>query len=141
MKPYTPFITSPTFIHTLISAAAVPSDANVKGTLNKRGGEVNYLVNCRRLNWDDGSSDYSAEYMAWYPNVKNSLNRQRPIRFPKDIETGQLAVRLPIENSFIRVLGANAQCMGGFLDWEGRQQDIHVKDSGATVQTHIDTDC
>lgn len=65
-------------IPSFISAAVVPNVAPRNATLDKRGGEVNYLANCLRYDFVAGSGGYQASYMAWYSNVDNSLNRERP---------------------------------------------------------------
>lgn len=77
MKLSTLFITSLSFIPSLIAAASIPDVAPRNETLAKRGGEVNYLSNCARVDiskWPPPS--YSASYIAWYSNVDNSQGGQ-----------------------------------------------------------------
>lgn len=73
MRLLTLFITTLTIIPSFISAVAVPTVAPRNETLVKRGGEVNYLANCKRYN-DEDDVDYAASYVAWYANVDNSLS-------------------------------------------------------------------
>lgn len=60
-----------------IVAAALPDFVPRNETIAKRGGEVNYLADCSRLLLSSGDS-YQASYIAWYSNVDNSQNEQRP---------------------------------------------------------------
>lgn len=74
-------ITALSLIPSLISAIALPADVVVprnetSSDLEKRGGEVNYLSNCWRVNVNNNG--YYASYVAWYSNVDNSQNGQRP---------------------------------------------------------------
>ncbi|KAG9044351.1 hypothetical protein FS837_008285 [Tulasnella sp. UAMH 9824] len=117
MKLSTLFITSLSFIPSLISAVAIPGVAPGN---TKRGGEVNYLSNCQR--WIAGTADsYTASYVAWYANVDNSQSGyDRPDSLSNEYR--------------------NWAAGGDYLHWEGQQQDIYFSDSGATVRTHIDSD-
>ncbi|KIO22365.1 hypothetical protein M407DRAFT_28085 [Tulasnella calospora MUT 4182] len=105
MKFSTLFITSLSFVPSLVAAAAIPDAALRNETLSKRGGEVNYISNCARIDPNVGSQ-YSASYIAWYSNVDNSQS---------------------------------GNDVGGYLHWEGQQQNIYFPDSGVSVQTHIDS--
>ncbi|KAG8959216.1 hypothetical protein FRC00_001828 [Tulasnella sp. 408] len=120
MKLSTLFITSLSFIPSLITAVAISDVASRNETLTKRGGEVNYLSNC--LRWIAGTADsYTASYVAWYANVDNSQSGyDRPDSLSNEYR--------------------NWAAGGDYLHWEGQQQDIYFSDSGVTVQTHIDSD-
>ncbi|KIO22761.1 hypothetical protein M407DRAFT_27714 [Tulasnella calospora MUT 4182] len=107
-------------IHSFASATAVPDLAPRNGTLAKRGGEVNYLCSCFRLNIAAGLPGYVASYMAWYSNSDNSLARQRPDSLSSEYRDWSNG--------------------GNTIKWEEKQQNIYFPDSGVTVQTHIDSD-
>ncbi|KAG9015074.1 hypothetical protein FRB90_004917 [Tulasnella sp. 427] len=111
---------SPAFISTLlsffialVSAAAAPDTASSLETLSKRGGEVFYLANCLA---GDVFDAYRASYMAYYSNIDNSQNQQNPDAISEE----------------------SRDASGGYLHWEGKEQDIFFPTTGATVQTHID---
>lgn len=79
MKLSTLFTISLAFIPSLITAVAIPDVASRNETLAKRGGEVNYLANCERIDRYTGQyPHYPASYMAWYSNGDNSQGGQRP---------------------------------------------------------------
>lgn len=68
------------FAHFLSSVLAAPTPADVSDlaprneTVAKRaGGEINYLADCRRVDYDD-NADYPASYMAWYSDIDWSNN-------------------------------------------------------------------
>ncbi|KAG8898918.1 hypothetical protein FRC01_010721 [Tulasnella sp. 417] len=69
MKLPTLSIASLSFIPSLIAAIAIPDVASRNETLAKRGGEVNYLANCQRI---DPKDSYTASYVAWYANIDNT---------------------------------------------------------------------
>ncbi|KIO17301.1 hypothetical protein M407DRAFT_33050 [Tulasnella calospora MUT 4182] len=112
-------ITSLSFIPSLIAAVAIPDVAPRNETLAKRGGEVNYLSNCQRLDVNTLNS-YTASYVAWYANVDNSQSgSDRPDSLSNEYR--------------------NWDAGGDYLHWEGQQQNIYFSDSGVTVQTHINS--
>ncbi|KAG8940017.1 hypothetical protein FRC00_013333, partial [Tulasnella sp. 408] len=104
-------------VPSFISAATIPDLAARNGTLAKRGGEVNYLAGCFRITIPNPGG-YVASYMAWYSNVDNSLNRERPDSLSSEYRDWSNG--------------------GSFLKWEGVQQNIYFPDSGVTVQTYIE---
>ncbi|KAG8948665.1 hypothetical protein FRC04_009431 [Tulasnella sp. 424] len=116
--------TSLSFIPSLISAIAIPAadvvaPRNETSSLEKRGGEVNYLSNCLRVDVNL-TSGYYASYIAWYSNVDNSQSGQRPDSLSSEYRDWSKG--------------------GAYLTWEGQQQEIYFPDSGAIVRTHIDSD-
>ncbi|KAG8944211.1 hypothetical protein FRC00_010693, partial [Tulasnella sp. 408] len=119
MKRSTLYLASVTLLPSVISAAAIPEGNPLNGTLAKRGGEVNYLAGCSRF-VSSTSEQYPASYMAWYSNVDNSLNQQKPDSLSSEYRDWSAG--------------------GTWLTWEGRQHDIYFPGSGVTVQTHIDAD-
>lgn len=73
MKLSTLFITPLSFIPSLVAAASTPDVAPHNETLAKRGGEVNYLSNCQRV--DAAIGPFRAiplSYIAWYSNIDNT---------------------------------------------------------------------
>lgn len=54
------FLISLDLIPSLISAAVVPDVFSRNATLDNRGGEVNYLCNCFRTNFETGEAGYIA---------------------------------------------------------------------------------
>lgn len=124
MKLSTLSLTSLLFIPSLAAAAAVPDAPRQNGTLTKRGGEVNYLANCERVDPEADAYDeqykYSASYMAWYANIDKSQGQQLPDSLSNEYRDWSRG--------------------GTTLLWEGSQQNIYFSDSGVSVQTHIDSD-
>ncbi|KIO20968.1 hypothetical protein M407DRAFT_29410 [Tulasnella calospora MUT 4182] len=119
MKLSTLYISSLTLLPSVITAAAITGGVPLNGTLARRGGEVNYLADCSR--WVPSTSEqYPASYMAWYSNVDNSLDQQKPDSLSNEYRDWSAG--------------------GTWLTWEGQQHNIHFADSGVTVQTHIDSD-
>ncbi|KIO16253.1 hypothetical protein M407DRAFT_34101 [Tulasnella calospora MUT 4182] len=116
MKFSTLFVTPLYLIPSLIAAAAIPDVAAHNETLAKRGGEVNYLANCQRI--EAGQDSYTASYVAWYSNLDNTQSgNDRPES---------------LSNEY-RDWSAN----GDYIRWEGQQQDIYFRDSTVSLQTHI----
>ncbi|KAG9044352.1 hypothetical protein FS837_008286 [Tulasnella sp. UAMH 9824] len=74
MKLSTLSITSLSLIPSLATAVAIPDVAPRNETLVKRGGEVNYLSNCLRVDTKSAFplSTYTASYIAWYMNIDNT---------------------------------------------------------------------
>lgn len=70
-------IASLAVLPSLTFAAAIPDAADHKAALEKRGGEINYLANCYRQDWDEDVK-YEASYMTWYSNSDNSVNGEQP---------------------------------------------------------------
>ncbi|KAG8891915.1 hypothetical protein FRC00_012929, partial [Tulasnella sp. 408] len=83
MKLFTLFTTSLSFIPSLIAAATIPEVAARNETLVKRGGEVNYLCNCVRVDFSGPwpVSSYTASYIAWYSNIDNTHSGNDAITF------------------------------------------------------------
>lgn len=77
MKLSALYIASLAFLPSFISAVAIPDAADHKVALEKRGGEINYLANCYRQDWDNDVK-YEASYMAWYSNSDNSVHLEWP---------------------------------------------------------------
>ncbi|KIO23585.1 hypothetical protein M407DRAFT_26957 [Tulasnella calospora MUT 4182] len=120
MKLSALYLSTFAFIPSFISAATIPNLASHKEALAKRGGEVNYLSNCRH--WKaDLSSFYTVSHILWYSNVDNS-------------QSGHDAPN-SLSNEY-RDWAAG----GDYLHWEEQQQNIYFPDSGTTVQTHIASD-
>ncbi|KAG8959219.1 hypothetical protein FRC00_001831, partial [Tulasnella sp. 408] len=123
MKFFALFTTSLSFIPSLITAAAIPDVAARNETLVKRGGEVNYLSNCARVDFSGPwpVSSYTASYIAWYSNIDNTHSgNDHPDSLSNEYR--------------------NWDAKGDYLHWEGQEQDIYFPGSGASVQTHIDGD-
>ncbi|KIO22370.1 hypothetical protein M407DRAFT_28088 [Tulasnella calospora MUT 4182] len=152
MKLSTVFIASLSFIPSLIAAAAIPDIATDIETLVKRGGEVNYLSNCIRLDFKGPwpMNSYTASYIAWYANVDNTQSghdvRQLvfvPTRSPTSIGTGLQTASLTYPGDQKSLSLANLSSLnsvGDYLHWEGQQQNIYFSDSAASLQTHINGD-
>ncbi|KAG8909708.1 hypothetical protein FRC01_006778 [Tulasnella sp. 417] len=138
------FIASLSFIPSLIAAVAIPDIAARNETLVKRGGEVNYLSNCLRVDTHSGwpLSSYTASYIAWYSNIDNtqSGNDVRLVSYKS-----LLFHHLDPDLTSSILLDANSSAptrspTSDYLHWEGQQQDIYFPDSAASIQTHIDGD-
>ncbi|KIO23582.1 hypothetical protein M407DRAFT_26955 [Tulasnella calospora MUT 4182] len=120
MKLSTLYLSALAFIPSFISAGIIPDVTSHKEALAKRGGEVNYLANCRHFQ-GDLSSYYTVSHILWYSNVDNSQSGH-------DVPDS-------LSNEY-RDWAAG----GDYLHWEGQQQNIYFPDSGTSVQTHIDSD-
>ncbi|KAG8934261.1 hypothetical protein FRC00_012326 [Tulasnella sp. 408] len=118
MKLSALYIASLAFLPSFISAVAVTDAADHKAALGKRGGEINYLANCYREDWDDDVK-YKASYMAWYSNSDNSVNGQQPNSLSSEYRDWSNG--------------------GSWLTWEGQQHSIYFPDSGTTVKTYINS--
>ncbi|KAG8934470.1 hypothetical protein FRC01_002538 [Tulasnella sp. 417] len=121
MKLSTLHLSSLMLLPLATSVAAIPTGVPRNGTLAKRGGEVNYLAQCSRFGPGAGAELYQASYIAWYANSDNSQNQQKPDSLSNEYRDWSTAA-------------------GRRLTWEGTEQSIHFKDSGITIQTHIDAD-
>ncbi|KIO26837.1 hypothetical protein M407DRAFT_23897 [Tulasnella calospora MUT 4182] len=117
MKFSTLYLTSLALLPSFIAAAAVPEAAprsEEASTLVKRGGEVNYIAQCTRVN---SSGSYPASYVAWYANQDNSQNGQWPDSLSNEYRNW-----------------ANG---GSGLDWT-QPQSIYFSDSGVTLHTDLE---
>ncbi|KAG8987659.1 hypothetical protein FRB90_003224 [Tulasnella sp. 427] len=120
MKLSTLFSIPLAFVPSLVSAAAIDNTAPRNETIVKRGGEVNYLLNCYRNKYldDSVSEQYTASYAAWYSNIDNSHNGERPDALSSEYR--------------------NWDANGDYLQWEEKQQNIYYPGSGFTLQTHLE---
>ncbi|KAG9042993.1 hypothetical protein FS837_010157 [Tulasnella sp. UAMH 9824] len=146
MKLSTLYIASLAFLPSLISAVAIPDADNHKATLGKRGGEINYLADCYRQDWDEGVN-YHASYMAWYSNSDNSVHGEQPKSLSSEYRNwasnggGHLLgqthsyVHMELEIS----LFVSDVVIGDWLTWEGQNHSIYFPGSGVTVNTNINS--
>ncbi|KIO28524.1 hypothetical protein M407DRAFT_22265 [Tulasnella calospora MUT 4182] len=106
-------------IPAFVFAGTIPEVAPRNGTLAKRGGEVNYLCNCDRIDYETDYVPYHASYIAWYSDGDHKPGDGLPESLSSEYRNWDAQGAPP-------------------LTWEGRQQNIYFPDSGVTVQTHID---